>query len=117
RRCGIACYHTTQRIEDRWHRASPKRESEMWFRRLRSTIDRVRVEPSLQRFFLAVALVFLFSAAASAQGGPPFRTDDPETPGNRQWEINLGFIGEREVTDGSYATPNIDINYGLGYPI
>jgi hypothetical protein len=105
---------TIQRIEDTRHTASPKRESEMWFRRLRNTIRRVRVEPSLQRFFLAVALVFLFSAAASAQGGPPFRTDDPETPGNRQWEINLGFIGEREVRDGSYATPNIDINYGLG---
>src|SRR5580765_3955402 len=86
----------------------------MWFRRLRSTIRRVRVEPSLQRFFLAVALVFLFSAAASAQGGPPFRTDDPETPGNRQWEINIGFIGERDRADGSYETPNLDINYGLG---
>jgi hypothetical protein len=24
-----------------------------------------------------------------SQGGPPFITGDPGTPGNRQWEINL----------------------------
>jgi hypothetical protein len=56
----------------------------------------------------------LLSRTVLAQGGPPFRTDDPETPGNRQWEINLGFIGERSFDEGSYSTPNIDLNYGLG---
>ena len=36
----------------------------------------------------------LFTAAfAHAQGGPPFITDDPGTPGNRQWEINVGWLG------------------------
>jgi hypothetical protein len=49
-----------------------------------------------------------------AQGGPPFRTDDPETPGNRHWEINFGWIGDRNPGAGSYQVPDFDINYGLG---
>jgi hypothetical protein len=61
-----------------------------------------------------VAAFTLFPAIALAQGGPPFRSDDPDTPGNHHWEINLGFIGERSPFRGSYSTPDIDINYGLG---
>jgi len=61
-----------------------------------------------------VAAFTLFPLLALAQGGPPFRSDDPDTPGNRHWEINTGFIGERSPFEGSYATPNIDINYGVG---
>ena len=56
----------------------------------------------------------LIPAIALAQGGPPFRSDDPDTPGNRHWEVNLGFIGERSPFGGTYSTPDIDINYGLG---
>jgi hypothetical protein len=69
--------------------------------------------------FLCVALAecTLFSSVTFAQGGPPFRSDDPDTPGNRQWEINLGFVGERNPSGGSYEVPNIDINYGLGHRI
>jgi hypothetical protein len=54
------------------------------------------------------------AAAAIGQGGPPFRTDDPETPGNKQWEINLGWIGDRNPYEGYYSIPNFDFNYGLG---
>ncbi len=60
------------------------------------------------------ALLVLLASAARAQGGPPFRTDDPETPGNKRWEINVGFLGDRNPCEGSYSIPNIDINYGLG---
>jgi hypothetical protein len=56
----------------------------------------------------------LLTAAASAQGGPPFRTDDPETPGNKHWEINFGWIGDRNPAAGAYQVPDFDINYGLG---
>jgi hypothetical protein len=56
----------------------------------------------------------LFPAVALSQGGPPFRSDDPDTPGNHHWEINLGFIGERSPFGGAYETPNFDINYGVG---
>jgi hypothetical protein len=51
---------------------------------------------------------------ACAQGGPPFKTDDPETPGNKHWEINFGWMGERSAAEGSYSIPNVDLNYGLG---
>jgi hypothetical protein len=61
-----------------------------------------------------LAAFTLFPAIVLAQGGPPFRSDDPDTPGNHHWEINLGFIGERSRFQGAYSTPDIDINYGLG---
>jgi hypothetical protein len=60
-----------------------------------------------------MALV-LCTATAHAQGGPPFRTDDPETPGNQHWEINFGFIADRNPAAGAYQVPDFDINYGLG---
>jgi hypothetical protein len=62
---------------------------------------------------LGVVLVAA-SVAARAQAGPPFRTDDPETPGNRHWEINYGFTGDRNPYEGYYQVPDFDINYGLG---
>ena len=52
-----------------------------------------------------------------AQGGPPFRSDDPDTPGNRNWEINVGLIGQRNPFAGEYEVPNLDLNYGLGHRI
>src|SRR5580693_7294464 len=61
-----------------------------------------------------LALPLLLTVAAHAQGGPPFRTDDPETPGNRHWEINFGWIGDRNPAAAYYQVPDFDINYGLG---
>ena len=58
--------------------------------------------------------VLLLASAAHAQGGPPFRTDDPETPGNKHWEINFGWIGDRNPGSGAYQVPDFDFNYGLG---
>ena len=60
------------------------------------------------------ALTCLGAGQLHAQGGPPFRTDDPDTPGNRHWEINFGFIGDRNPGNGAYQVPDLDINYGLG---
>jgi len=56
----------------------------------------------------------LGAALAHAQGGPPFITDDPGTPGNRHWEINLGWIGDHNPAHASYQLPDFDINYGWG---
>ena len=66
----------------------------------------------IQLFLLFVPLVG--ATLAPAQGGPPFITDDPGTPGNRQWEINVGWIGNHNPAHASYQLPNIDINYGWG---
>ncbi len=63
---------------------------------------------------LSAALPCLWALSARAQGGPPFRTDDPDTPGNRHWEINVGFLGDRNPGTGAYQIPDLDINYGLG---
>jgi hypothetical protein len=66
----------------------------------------------ISAIFFAVTL--LHAVTAHAQGGPPFRTDDPETPGNKHWEINFGWIGDRNPANGAYQVPDFDINYGLG---
>jgi hypothetical protein len=71
--------------------------------------------PNGRRVLLPVLLTMALACADShAQGGPPFRTDDPETPGNKHWEINFGFIGDRNPGAGAYQVPDFDINYGLG---
>jgi len=65
---------------------------------------------SLVLFFL----LFASTVPLVAQAGPPFRTDDPETPGNRHWEINFGFIADHNPAAAYYQTPDFDINYGWG---
>jgi hypothetical protein len=62
----------------------------------------------------AVAVLAVASGEAFAQGGPPLVTDDPETPGNGHWEINLATTGERTVGRSSFAAPDADLNYGWG---
>jgi len=49
-----------------------------------------------------------------AQAGPPFLTNDPGTPGDANWEINLASM--QSVTRGGavYQVPQIDLNYGVG---
>ena len=69
---------------------------------------------SLPRLFVLVLLGAAATLVAHAQGGPPFRTDDPDTPGNKHWEINFGWIGDRNPGAGQYQVPDFDINYGLG---
>jgi len=41
-------------------------------------------------------------------------TDDPVTPGDGNWEINVAFVLERTRSSTSSETPLLDINYGLG---
>jgi hypothetical protein len=66
---------------------------------------------------LAVLLLFLLLSGlglAFAQGGPPYYTNDPGTPGNRQWEINLGYMPFFFEGQSVSHTPDVDINYGAG---
>jgi len=60
---------------------------------------------------LAIAIA---ATPAHAQGGPPFITDDPGTPGNHHWEINFGWIANHNPANATYQTPDIDMNYGWG---
>ncbi len=61
-----------------------------------------------------IVLPALTTRSALAQGGPPLITDDPGTPGDGNWEINVAFEAEKRRTQRSYAIPLLDINYGLG---
>jgi hypothetical protein len=49
-----------------------------------------------------------------AQAGPPYITNDPGTPGNANWEINIAEMTTIQRGVGSYQVPQIDMNYGLG---
>src|SRR6266567_9239702 len=49
-----------------------------------------------------------------AQAGPPLLTDDPDTPGNRHWEINVAWTLSQKQSEPLFGIPLIDINYGLG---
>lgn len=78
----------------------------------------------LQEFFvypmvrpLTILLILApiaLAVQASAQGGPPFITDDPGTPGNHQWEINVGWVSNHNPGQSYYEIPDVDINYGWG---
>jgi hypothetical protein len=66
-------------------------------------------------FQVLLLLVAISSSALTyAQGGPPFITDDPGTPGNKHWEINFGWEANHNPANAFYETPDIDMNYGWG---
>jgi hypothetical protein len=70
----------------------------------------------LKRSLRLIAAIMLSAASAAvfAQGGPPLVTDDPETPGDGHWEINLATIGARTSGRWDIAAPDVDVNYGWG---
>ena len=69
----------------------------------------------MRRFhYIPMLLLAVGAAMARAQGGPPFITDDPGTPGNRHWEINFGWIGNHNPGQSYYEIPDADMNYGWG---
>ncbi|MFL6516397.1 MAG: hypothetical protein ACJ8M1_15365 [Chthoniobacterales bacterium] len=49
-----------------------------------------------------------------AQAGPPMITDDPGTPGNGKWEINVAVAFEHRSGETALDVPTIDLNYGVG---
>lgn len=65
-----------------------------------------------------VRLLWLFllivPGCAFAQGGPPYYTNDPGTPGNLNWEINIGYMPFYYTNQSVSHTPDLDINFGLG---
>ena len=63
---------------------------------------------------LTLCALMLAAGSAPAQGGPPLVTDDPETPGDGKWEINVGAIATHTRGRWEIAAPDADINYGWG---
>jgi hypothetical protein len=66
------------------------------------------------RNLIAVALWLLALGSACGQGGPPMITDDPGTPGDGKFEINLAIALEHRPGETAFDAPAIDINYGVG---
>src|SRR5271170_1316399 len=64
------------------------------------------------------SLIFLafFSVGTSAfaQGGPPYYTNDPGTPGPFNWEINIGYMPFFYSNQSVSHVPDVDINFGIG---
>jgi hypothetical protein len=77
--------------------------------------DRRLAHSRLTKSLTLLAAFCLWRAQpAKAQGGPPMITDDPGTPGNQKWEINLAVTFERRPNETSFDSPDIDLNYGVG---
>ena len=64
--------------------------------------------------FCLYAALLSVPALAQAQAGPPFLANDPGTPGNGNWEINLAAAPTIGRDAASYQLPQIDVNFGLG---
>src|SRR3954451_21607688 len=62
----------------------------------------------------AMGVFALGTSAVLAQGGPPMITDDPGTPGDGKFEINLAIAFEHRPNETAFDAPAIDINYGVG---
>ena len=65
-------------------------------------------------FFRLIWLFIFLCPSVFAQGGPPYYTNDPGTPGNLQWEINLGYMPFLFPNSSISHTPDVDINFGIG---
>lgn len=77
--------------------------------RLRCTVTRFR-----QHAFYSGAVILFAFGQGWAQGGPPLLTDDPGTPGNGQWEINIAVTDEGIHGRHTLEAPILDLNYGAG---
>lgn len=58
--------------------------------------------------------ILLFAGSAWAAGGPPMITDDPGTPGDGHWEINLATQTNHTAGTTTFQLPLVDANYGVG---
>ena len=61
-----------------------------------------------------ILAVALSATPAWAAGGPPMFTDDPGTPGDGHWEINVATLSSHTTRTTTYQLPLIDANYGIG---
>jgi len=61
---------------------------------------------------IVCALAVVAPNFAHAQGGPPYYTNDPGTPGKMNWEINLGYMPFLYNGQSTTHTPDVDINFG-----
>lgn len=68
----------------------------------------------LCRFLFMVVVIVLICSVQTLAQSPPLLTDDPGTPGDGRWEINIVASFERTREHRSFEAPLFDINYGIG---
>jgi hypothetical protein len=66
----------------------------------------------MKNLFLVSCFVFIFSGLA--QAAPPLQISDTGTPGDGQWEINVGLSGEKSLSHFQTVFHALDLNYGFG---
>jgi hypothetical protein len=81
-----------------------------------SAVNELSLPPRVRLLSLGMvcALTMVMPRTGSAQAGPPFLSNDPGTPGNANWEINIAAAQTIERGGASYQVPQIDLNYGIG---
>jgi hypothetical protein len=72
------------------------------------------IVPGILRSLILIIFFFPLANSAFAQGGPPYYTNDPGTPGPFNWEINLGYMPFLYSNQSVSHTPDVDINFGVG---
>jgi hypothetical protein len=93
-----------------WARAEVVHKKLLTFSR-----DFIPCSVNVRRSAILIVLLFLSTVAlAFGQGGPPYYTNDPGTPGNLNWEINLGYMPFLYSEQSVSHTPDVDINFGIG---
>ncbi len=65
------------------------------------------------RFFIYAIFAASFGAT-SVLAGPPLITDDPDTPGPSNWEIDVAAITQHIAHEWQLQSPFLDMNYGVG---
>ena len=68
----------------------------------------------LPLFTLSIVVLLGTASQLRAQGGPPFITDDPGTPGDGHWEVNVAWTHEHRSGETVDELPLLDFNYGVG---
>lgn len=61
----------------------------------------------------AAAVFFMLLSASPAPAGPPFRTDDPDTPDYRHWQFYAGVARQNETGETFGAAPLVEADYGV----
>lgn len=74
----------------------------------------MRLQPLPALLGCLAAACLLAAGTARAQGGPPYLTNDPGTPGDGHWEINVASMQTVMRGGASYQVPQLDLNYGVG---
>ena len=87
--------------------------------RMASGARPIATEPLSKSTLLAVIVCLLAASLAGpgparADAGPPFLTNDPGTPGNGNWEINIAAMQTTLADVSSWQLPQLDVNYGVG---